>query len=421
MYFNPLSPATIQDPYPLYAELREHDPVHRSRLMGGWVLSRHEDIDRILRDHRRFSNDFALGNLSLNQRSFLQSPEESSILTMDQPEHTRLRTLAGKAFSRALLKSMEPRIRRTANMLLDDIRDLEGFDLIESFAIPLPIMVIAEMLGVPPENLTRFRIWSHRSAHFMRLLLAEGILQRFWFREPESQGKTLENVRIDPLVQAGANVRSLDQALREVIESRREEAGDDAVSALLHAEDHGDRLKGNEILNLLRVLVEAGSGTTTGLIGNGTLALLQHPEQLAVLRRNPSHLPRAVEEMLRFDSPMMTDYRVARVDCIVGSRSLKQGDILFLLIGSANRDPDIFDRPESFDISRTKNLHLSFGRGVHHCIGVSLARLIAGIAFETLLERFPTIRLLDDRPAFQASLTLRSVACLRCIAAHNPD
>ena len=394
--YNPLSPRMAQDPYPFYADLRARDPVHRSRLVNAWVLSRHADIDTVLRDHRRFANDPRKGTLSREQRAKLPPDEEFSMIFLDPPDHKRLRALVNKAFTPKAVNALEPHIRSLLGALLDNVDDPAGFDLMQTVAQPLPVIVIAEMLGVPPEDRAQFKVWSDQRARMLEPLLS-----------PRERAA------------AGTAGQTLDAYFRPIIKDRRTAPQGDIVSALAQAEEEGDRLTEREVLNMLRLLLIAGNETTTNLIGNGMLVLLRHPDQIQRLRDDPSLIPAAVEELLRFDSPVQTDFRRVLEDCELGGFPLRKRDNLVLLLGSANRDPAAFDNPDRFDISRDDRTHLSFGRGIHHCIGAPLARLEGRIVLETLLERFSSISLLEERPRFRNSIVLRGLETLpvRCARA----
>ena len=394
--YNPLSARTAQDPYPVYTALRERDPVHRSRLMNALVFTRHADVDSILRDHRHFSNDPRKGALTRRQRANLPADDEFTMLFLDSPDHKRLRALVNKAFTPKAVNALESRIRSLLGALLDDIDDPAGFDLMEAVAQPLPVIVIAEMLGVPAEDRARFKVWSDQRARVL---------------EPA----------IDPRERAVAETasRALDAYFRPIIKERRAAPQDDIVSALAQAEDEGDRLTERETLNMLRLLLIAGNETTTNLIGNGMLALLRHPDQLQRLREDPSLIPSAVDELLRFDSPVQADFRRALADCEVNGFAVRQRENVVVLLGAANRDPDVFEDPDRLDVGRNDRAHLSFGRGIHHCLGAPLARLEGRIVLETLLERFSQIGLLSERPRFRNSIVLRGLDSLavRCESA----
>ena len=394
--FNPLSTRTAQDPYPTYAALRERDPVHRSRLMNAWLFSCHGDIDTILRDHQRFGNDPRKGTLNRRQRVNLPRDDEFTMLFLDPPDHKRLRALVNKAFTPKAVNALEPHIRSILGRLLDDIDDPGGFDLMDAVARPLPVIVIAEMLGVPPEDRAQFKTWSDQRARVLEPVISP--------RERE--------IAED----AG---RAFDAYFKPIIKERRAAPQDDIVSALAKAEEEGDRLTERETLNMLRLLLIAGNETTTNLIGNGVLALLRNPDQLQRLRDDPSLIPSAVDELLRFDSPVQTDFRRVLEDCEVNGFPLKLRENIVVLLGAANRDPDVFDRPDELDVGRGDRSHLSFGRGIHHCLGAPLARLEGRIVLEMLLERFSQISLLSEQPRFRNSIVLRGLESLpvRCVEA----
>ena len=388
--YNPLSARMAQDPYPDYTKLRERDPVHRSRLANSWVFTRYADVDAILRDHRNFSSDPRKRELSKRQRAALPSPDDYTMLFLDPPDHTRLRGLVNKAFTRRAVNALEPHVRGFLGKLLDGVADpAGGFDLMEAVANPLPVIVIAEMLGVPPEDRTRFRTWSNQRARLLEPTIS-----------PEERA-------------VGAKAaKALDEYFLPIVQARRADPQNDIVSALAQAEEAGDALTEREMLTMLRLILVAGNETTTNLIGNGLLALLRHPDQIERLRADPGLIPSAVEELLRFDSPVQTDFRGALKDCEVNGFPVRRGQAVITLLGAANRDPAAFEEPDRLDVGRDGGSHLSFGRGIHHCLGAPLARLEGRIVFETLLERFASMRLLTKRPAFRNSVVLRGLESL---------
>ncbi|MCY4549057.1 MAG: cytochrome P450 [Defluviicoccus sp.] len=394
--YNPLSAGMAQDPYPFYAALRARGQVHRSRLLNAWMFTRHGDVDTIMRDHRHFGNDPRRGTLSPRQMAMLPPPDEFTMLFLDPPDHTRLRALVNKAFTPRAVNALEPQIRGIMGGLLDDIGDPGGFDLMPAVAQPLPVIVIAEMLGVPPQDREQFKTWSAQRARLLEPSIGR--------REREA---------------GAAASRAFDAYFRKIIEARRADPRDDILSALVQAEDEGERLSERETLNMLRLLLIAGNETTTNLIGNGVLALLRSPDQLRRLRDDPALIPSAVEELLRFDSPVQTDFRRVLEDCEVNGFPVRKRDNVVLLIGAANRDPDAFDDPDRLDVGRDQGPHLSFGRGIHHCLGAPLARLEGRIALEMLLERFAEIGLATYRPRFRRTIVLRGLESLpiRCAAA----
>ncbi len=278
--------------------------------------------------------------------------------------------------------------------LVDAVDEPAGFDLMRAVAGPLPVIVIAEMLGVPPEDRERFRQWSSARARILEPLIGA---------QERARG-----------VAAG---EAFDAYFLPIIRARRREPRDDIISALAQAQEEGDSLSEREMLTMLRLLLVAGNETTTNLIGNGMLALLEHPEQLRLLREDPSRIQAAVEELLRFDTPVQLDLRGVVDDCEVHGFPLRRGDAAVLAIGAANRDPEVFDDPERLDVERSRGSNISFGRGIHHCLGAPLARLEARVALEVLIERYASLRLVGKRPAFRRAIVLRGLESLPVSAA----
>lgn len=390
--WNPLDDRYHQRPVDTYDRLRTRDPLHFSELTKAWVFTRYEDCDAILRDHKRFSNDSRkadnpAGDLAANLN------EARSILMSDPPDHTRMRALVSIAFTPRAIEAMRPRIEAIVDRLLDDIdaRVAAGerhIDLLEAFAVPLPVTVIAEMLGIPPEDMPRFKLWSDRVA------------------------RTLEPTITGPEVAAARQANEeLGTYFDGIIDQRRIEPRDDLISQLLVAEDQGDQLSHEELLVTLRLILIAGNETTTNLIGNGLLALLKHPTELERLRRHPELIEPAIEELLRYDSAVQTDGRTALEDVEWHGRTIRKGQQVILLLGGANHDPDEFAHPDQLDIARGNKRHLSFGRGIHHCLGAPLARMEGQIAFSRLLARYETIRLAGD-PGYKDQIVLRGVEAL---------
>jgi cytochrome P450 len=373
--FNPLRAEMRADPYPHYHWLRDKDPVHRSYPAGGWVLSRYEDILGILSD-RAFSSDERNWNrysrmARRNRLAGIPDPYEvgvSSMLRIDPPDHTRLRTLVAKAFTPRAIEHMRPRIAAVVDELLDRLARRDEFDLMHELASPLPVAIIAEMLGVSVADRSRFRHWSNESIR----LLGDGTREdrrRAWMAI-EEMGTWLEG-------EAAA---------------RRGAPRDDLLSALVAAEEAGDRLSARELLSTCVLLLVAGNETTTNLIGNGVIALLRHPEQLETLRQAPERIPAAVDEFLRFDSPVQLTSRLVTEERELHGRRFRRGQQIVLLLGAGNRDPARFADPDRLDVARTDVRPLSFGHGLHYCLGAQLARLESQVVFERLLPRFPNLR-----------------------------
>ena len=381
--FNPLDRAYQQDPVPFFARLRERDPVHRSELVHGWVLSRYDEIDAVLRDHERFGND---SRKSATPLEIAVNEFEPSILFLDPPDHTRLRAIVSRGFTRGTIEAWRRRTEQLVDQLLDEIGDAPRFDVMERFANRLPTLVIAEMLGVPAEDYPRFRAWSEIVARTI-----EPVMQPHELREAHVARDALRDY------------------FAEIVEQRRREPREDLVSVLVSAEENGRSIAHEELLTMLILLLVAGNETTTNLIGNGLLALLRHPDELAWLRAHPDEAEPAIEELLRFDSPVQVNGRTALVDVEIGGRSIRRGQPVILLIGSANRDPRAFSEPDRLDLARGAKSHLAFGRGIHHCLGAPLARLEAQVALPRLIERFPSMRLADPDPPFKDTVVLRGL------------
>ena len=371
--YDPTSAGILSDPYNTYDRLRTLDPVHRMRLINGWVLTRYEDVDMVLRDHRRFSKNDG------------REDEYRSMLHHDPPDHTRLRSLVSKAFTPRAVRELHPRVQRIVDEFLNELEGKDRFDLIESLAFPMPVTVIAEMLGVPAQDMDRFKHWSNDVS-----LTIEPSLREDQIRRVERASEELYAY------------------FEEIIEERRREPQNDMITALLNAEDEGDRLTHEELLGTLVLLLVAGNETTRNLIGNGMRALLKHPDQLQKLRDNPDLLDSAINELLRYDSPVQLDGRLAHSDVEVAGHRIRAGQRVLCAIGAANRDPSAFTEPEKLDIERNESSHIAFGRGIHHCLGAPLAMLEARAAFSALLDRFSHIELAYE-PVYRKQVVLRGV------------
>ena len=385
--WNPFAAGFVADPYPAYRRLRERDPVHRSRVAPFWIVSRYADVDAVLRDHSRFRSDTAASSDAARspvERVYEQL--EPTMLDLDPPDHTRLRGLVSRAFTTRRVARMEEHIRETAHGLLDEVEGDDRFDLMSNLAALLPTVVIAEMIGVPTEDREQFKQWS---GEFARVL------------EPRP---TLAEAHA--IVATG---RRFDEYFAEIVEQRRADPRDDLLTQLIEAEEDGERLTTREMLTTLRLQLVAGKETTTNLIGNGLLALLRHPEQMELLRREPERITNAIEELLRYDSPVQVDGRRSVEPVQMGEQLLAAGSDLVLVIGGANRDPAEFDRAEELDVTREDPGSISFGRGIHYCLGAPLARLEGKIAFEVLFERFDEIELSGAEPTFRPSIVLRGL------------
>ena len=375
--FLPGSPELIDDPYPLYGRLRRKDPVHRIRTFDGFALTRYQDIDRLLRDHASFS--------SAGESDVVRQTGLVSMLDMDPPDHTRLRSLVSQAFTPRAIEGLRPRISAIAEKLVAAAAAKGRFDLIASVAYPLPISVIAEMLGVPPGDMTLFEGWSADIALNVEVRLSR---------------QEVERVR-----NAAAE---LEEYFESIIRLRRSDPQDDMISALVFAEEEGEKLTHEELIRTLILLLVAGNETTRNLIGNGMLALMSHPEQLQLLRDRPGLMGLAVKELLRYDSPVQLDARRATRDVELGGRQIRRGQWLIGVIGAGNRDPERFEDPDTLDIRRKGASHLSFGRGIHYCLGAPLAEMEGRIAFGALVQQFSRMEIAED-PVRRKQAVLRGL------------
>ena len=376
------------DPYPTYAAMRAQWPIYGQPYADGssttWFVTGYDDVAAVLRDHKRFVKDYR-NTLTPAEQAAL--PEEPSLLrlvshhmlNLDPPDHTRLRGLVNKAFTVRMVEQLAPRVQLIADQLIDAVAARGHMDLIEEFAFPLPIIVIADMLGVPARDRNRFRSWSHA------LVAPTPNLQR--------NTKKLEKSR--------RLMEDFIAYLRGICAERRSRPQDDLITSLLQAEEAGDTLTEEELFSMVLLLVVVGHETSVNLIGNGMLALLTHPPQMEALRADPTLLPRAVEEMLRYDCPVeRAPMRFAACDTEFGGQQIRRGDSISLVLGSANRDQRLFSCPATFDIHRDgaddHGSHLAFGLGIHYCLGAALARLEGRVAVAALLDRLPNLHLTVD-------------------------
>src|SRR4051794_319337 len=395
--FNPFEPGFFDDPYPHYAALREQDPVHHS-LIGSWVLTRYDDCIRVLRDPTLSVEDAnaAPREVDIEVAALLEGREERgsrAILNLDPPDHDRLRRLVQKAFTPKTVENLRPEVERLVAEALDDVvaRGTGEMDLIADLAFPLPFAVISEMLGMPMEQRDDLREWSHALV------------------------KTLDPIiSVEEAKAAIAGSDAMTEHLERVIAAKRRSPGDDLLSALIAAEDDGDVLDGRELLDQVVLLYVAGPETTVTLIGNGALALLRPPDQLARLRADPALAPNAVEELLRFDSPVQFSRRIALQDFELDGHRIEQGSFLLTGLAAANHDPEQWGpTADELDLGRAGAAHhVSFGSGVHHCLGAALARVEGRAAFGALPQRWPGLALTDAPPAWTNRIVLRGLDSL---------
>jgi cytochrome P450 len=388
--FNPMDPEFLADPYPTYRRLRTEDPVHQSPL-GFWVLTRYEDVAAVLRD-ARFIKEPLAALVAARLGNEVPRGVGLSMLDRDPPDHTRLRSLVSKAFTPRVVEGLRPRIQQIVDGLVARAEAAGSMDLIEEFAYPIPVNVICEMMGVPVEDHERFKGWS--------LDIARG-LDSIWL-PPDSE---------IPRRSAAAR-HAISDYFRELIGQRRASPRGDLLSALIAAEEAGDKLNEEELLATCILILIAGHETTVNLIGNGVLALLRNPEELRRLRATPGLITTAVEELLRYDGPVQRTARVASDDASIGGRTIRKGEMVMPFIGAADRDPAHFPEPDRLDLGRADNRHIAFGWGIHFCLGAPLARVEGQIAIDTLVRRLPRLALVSDTVEYRQSLTLRGLKAL---------
>jgi cytochrome P450 len=390
--FDPLSPEFIRDPYPHYERLRNTDPVHLTPL-GLYVASRHAEASLVLRD-KRFGKDFVERSKRRYGPKVMEEPVFRSMshwmLQQDPPDHTRLRGLVVKAFTARRVEDMRPRIQEVVDQTLDRVAARGHMDLIEDFAFRLPVTIICDMLGIPAE---------HREV---------------FYTGSRDGGRILDPVPLTPaeIAQGNAGNAMAQMYFQQLFELRRRSPGDDLTTQLVQAEEDGSKLSNEELSANIILLFGAGHETTVNLIGNGLLALHRNPDQLARLKANPALITTAVDEFLRYDSSVQSTSRVALEDIDdLGGKKIPKGEAVLCLLGSANRDPAAYpDRPDRLDITRPNVRPLSFGGGIHFCLGAQLARIEAEIAIATLLRRLPDLRLDDaENPEWRPTFVLRGL------------
>lgn len=395
------TPEGRRDPYPLYRQLREMTPVHHSRF-GPVVLSRYDDCTRALRDHH-------LGKGAEATRLTRAGPEAvdeawrrpgraESMLFLNPPEHTRQRRLVSRAFTPNRVEALRPEVQRLVDGLLDNVAEAGEADIMAELAFPLPVTVIGELLGVPEGDRASFQSLVRDAAASLEVTADDETLAR-----------------------ASKAEATMADYFAELMDERRARPRDDLLTALVAAREQDDALEESEIIATALLLFGAGFETTTNLIGNGLLALLRHPDQLARLRGDSSLLASAVEELLRWDSPVQLDGRTVLEDVDLDGIELAEGQVVLTLLGGANRDPARFSDPERLDVGRADNVPLSFGSGIHHCLGAALARMEGQVVFARLLGRFAGIELLVAEPEVRPGLTLRGLATLPVRVAGRRD
>ena len=402
--FDAFHPDFLEDPYRFYAKYREADPVHwgaapEPMAPGCWYIMRHDDA-RFVIDDQRFCVEIAnaippelLPPLPEPFRPFFEQTGDWFIFR-DPPDHTRLRRLVSWALTRKQVEQLEPRIRQVTNELLDRAGDAQQLDAIRDYAASLPVIIIADLLGMPLDNREQLRHWS------------KAILAGMNLRQSEEAPRLL--------AEATTAVLEFSAHLRKLFEEKRNHPDEHLMSRLINVADAGgDQLSDRELVATCILLFFTGHETTVNLLGNGLLALLKNPDQLALLRQRPELINSAVEEMARYDSSAQMTFRFATEDVELRGKRIGRGEPIAVVIGAANRDPNVFTDPDKFDITRQDNPHIAFGTGRHHCLGAALARMETRIAIPALLERMPEIRLLTEKLEWNKSIGLRGLATLR--------
>ncbi|MCZ4248723.1 cytochrome P450 [Bacillus amyloliquefaciens] len=373
--FHPHSSEFHENPFAVLSRFREQDPIHKFELQrfGGafpaWLITRYDDCmaflkdGRITRDVKRVMPKELIAKLNVSEDIDFVSEH---MLAKDPPDHSRLRSLVHQGFTPRMIEQLRTGIERITEELLDEMETKADPDIMRDFAAPLPFIVISELLGIPKEDRAKFQVWTSAMV------------------DTSESGQDATNQAL----------REFKQYMKKLIEEKRNHPGEDLTSKLIYAEEDGQKLSESELYSMLFLLVVAGLETTVNLLGSGTLALLLHKDQLENIKRQPDTIQTAVEELLRYTSPViMMANRWAIEDFTYKDVSIKKGDMIFIGIGSANRDPEYFDEPDTLNVARTPNRHISFGFGIHFCLGAPLARMEASIAFNALLKRFPNIEL----------------------------
>lgn len=394
LVFSLFLPDARMHPYPYYHQLRSEDPLHWNSL-GFWLLTRYADAAAVLPDRRFMMVDPRdqqnLSGMPIDQEALdtLQERLLRMMLFKNPPDHTRLRGLVSKAFTPRMIENLRLHIQEIVDELLAAVHETGSMDLIADLAYPLPVIVIADLLGVPAEDRFKFRNWSRDLAPAIDPILVPGAVER-----------------------ANRAMHDLEDYFRTLIAKRRGDLRNDLLSALIAAEEQGDRLSEDEMLANAILLLAAGHETTMNLIGNGTLALLRNQDQLKKLQCEPTLIQSAVEELLRYDSPVQMTGRKAGEDISIAGKTIRQGDFAIIIIGAANHDPAHFPEPDRLDITRSANAHLTFGGGIHYCLGASLARVEGQIAINSLVQKLPNLQLHDDAPEWRETITLRGLKAL---------
>ncbi|MEH2162867.1 MAG: cytochrome P450 [Nostoc sp.] len=395
--FNPFNREFRTNPYPTYHHLRSEEPLHRYFVDGDWVLTRYVDVKAVLKSGRVCSHDKP--ELIKEKNQYLQGKQRNLnslasisnrlLFYMNPPDHTRLRGLVTKAFSLTVVEQMRPRIQGIVNELLGKVQNTGNIDIIADLASPLPVTVIGSMLGIPNEAQDQLHQWSNVLSRILDALVS--------LEEYEAMNQAINEFQ---------------EYLRTLVAEREKNPQPDLISGLIAAREQGDKLSEEELLSTCILLFATGEETTVNTIGNGMLALLRHPEEMEKLKKEPTLIQNAVEEILRYDSPVQLTNRIVLENIEIGNQTIKAGEKILLCLGAANRDPAQFPDPDRLNINRSENNHLAFGDGIHYCLGATLARAQAQIAINTLLQQFPNLQLASDNLEWRKNLALRGLTSL---------
>ncbi len=385
------------NPYPTYHRLREEDPVHRYLIGGDWIVTRYADVKAVLKSGCVRTDDRPK-SIQERKKYLLHKEKNLDILAyttsrflfyMNPPDHTRLRGLVGKGFSSIVVERMRPHIQEIVDELLDKVRQKGSMDIVAELASPLSVSVISKLLGIPKEAQQQLHQWTNVLSRILDPLVS--------LKEYEAMNQATEEIQ---------------EYLRTLIAEREKEPQEDFISNLIAAKDQSDRLSQKELLAICTLLFGAGEETTGNTIGNGMLALLQHPNQMEQLKREPTMIQSAVEEVIRYDSAIQMLTRIATDNLEIGNQTIKAGEKIVLCLGAANRDPAQFPNPDELNINREQNHHLAFADGIHYCLGAALARVETQIAINTLIQTFPDLKLASNKLEWKKSIVIRGLKSL---------
>jgi pimeloyl-[acyl-carrier protein] synthase len=376
----------LDDPYPLLRQLQKEEPVFWSESIGGWIVTRYDDIVPTFRDVAHFSNygrfAKAVEYLPAEARERLAPFEnhyrQKSLLQSDPPDHTRLRGLIAKVFNANSIEAMRPRIKKVVDDVMDSAEPRGKMDVIRDLAFPLPFSVLGSIMGLPNSDQDNIKLWADE------ILLFQGV----------------NRPAIELLERSQKALLAMRSYLTDLVNEKRRRPADDLISQLVAVEAEGNRLTEQELVYTCITMLGAGHETTTSLIGNGLFTILRHREEWQKLRRNPTLLNSAIEEMLRYESPVARQPRVIKDDVLLRGKQMLKGQVAFQMLNAANRDPDYFPDPDTFNIERQNNKHMAFGMGIHFCLGAGLARTEAQEVFKAILDRMPKIELVSEAPVW---------------------